>query len=67
MVRLPEVDPAPHRGRWWKLAVLLAIIAGAVVLGRLLGLGRFTQAATLRTMVEELRHLRWIVPGFVAA
>ena len=68
---LPELDvpplPARHRGRWWRLGMLLLIVAAAVVAGRLLGLDRFTQAATLRATVDELRHLRWIAPAFVAA
>lgn len=68
---LPQIEftpvGGPQRGRWWKLGALLAIFVGAVVLGRALGLGRYTQAATLRALVDDLRHLRWIAPAFVAA
>ena len=61
------VMPPPQRGRWVRLAVLLVIIAGAVLVGRLLGIGQYTHASTLQDTVEDLRHLRWILPGFIAA
>lgn len=66
----PPLDPVPstaRHGRWWRLGLLLLIILGAVVLGRWLGLARYTQPAVLRQTVDDLRHLEWIVPGFVAA
>jgi uncharacterized membrane protein YdjX (TVP38/TMEM64 family) len=61
------LPPGPQHGLWWRLGVLLLIIAAAVLVGRLLGLGRYTSAAMLQATVESLRHLRWIMPGFVAA
>ena len=67
---LPELDVPPppvHHPRWWRLGVLLLIILGAILVGRLLGIGQYTHAATLQETVEDLRHLRWIMPGFVAA
>ena len=59
--------PRPQHGLWWRLGVLLLVVAAAVVVGRLLGLGRYTSAGALQETVERLRHLRWIMPGFVAA
>jgi uncharacterized membrane protein YdjX (TVP38/TMEM64 family) len=47
--------------------VFVAVIAGAIIAGKLLGLGRYTQAAQLRHTVDTLRDLPWIAPGFVAA
>ena len=62
----PREGTTPH-GRWWRFGMFLLVIAGAVVVGKALGLGRYTQAATLRQTVETLRHLPWVAPGFVAA
>ena len=59
--------PRPHHGLWWRLGVLLLVVVAAVAVGRLLGLGRYTSASVLQETVLRLRHLRWIMPGFVAA
>jgi uncharacterized membrane protein YdjX (TVP38/TMEM64 family) len=67
---VPTLDLPPARpahGRWWRLGVLVLIIAGAILVGRMLGLGQYTHATRLQDAVEELRHLRWIMPGFVVA
>lgn len=60
-------SPRPPHGLWWRLGVLLLVVAAAVLAGRLLGLGRYTSAGVLQETVARLRHLRWIMPGFVAA
>jgi uncharacterized membrane protein YdjX (TVP38/TMEM64 family) len=56
-----------RRGRWFRFGIFLAMVALAIVVGKWLGLGQYTQEAKLRETVEALRHLRWIAPGFVAA
>lgn len=63
----PGPGDRPQHGLWWRLGVLLLIIAGAVLVGRVLGLGRYTSADALQGAVERLRHVPWIMPGFVAA
>lgn len=65
---LPAPGPGgSQHGRWFRLGVFLAIVALAILVGKWLGLGQYTKEAKLRETVEQLRHLRWIVPGFVAA
>lgn len=65
---MPDEEPTGARhGRLWRLGLLVVIILGAVVLGKWLGITRYTKPAALQQAVEDLRHLRFIVPGFIAA
>jgi uncharacterized membrane protein YdjX (TVP38/TMEM64 family) len=63
---LPERAPAGRRAAYLKLALLLAIVAGALVAARALGLFRFTDLPTLARTVRGLEQRPYMAPLFVA-
>lgn len=58
---------APGRGTFVRLLVLVALLAGAYLVARALGLSRVTDPEVLARVVREVRERRFVAPAFVAA